>query len=91
MIQRLSERGLLTYVPYKGRPTWIGLTRRTRIKKKGGPVADSTYWDVIIGFDGGRDAIACKMEHNMSIDLEESPDRMLGYPKQTQQVIKFHL
>ena len=82
MIQRLSERGLLTYVPYKGcRLTPIGFNTAARIKRREG-LLQILLTDVI-GFDGDVDAAACKMEHNMSIDLEESLDRMLGYPKQT--------
>ena len=82
MIQRLSERGLLTYVPYKGcRLTPIGFNTAARIKRREG-LLQILLTDVI-GFDGDVDAAACKMEHNMSIDLEESLDRILGYPKQT--------
>ena len=82
MIQRLSERGLLTYVPYKGcRLTPIGFNTAARIKRREG-LLQILLTDVI-GFDGDVDAAACKMEHNMSIALEESLDRMLGYPKQT--------
>ena len=82
MIQRLSERGLLTYVPYKGcRLTPIGFNTAARIKRREG-LLQILLTDVI-GFDGDVDAAAGKMEHNMSIDLEESLDRMLGYPKQT--------
>ena len=82
MIQRLSERGLLTYVPYKGcRLTPTGFNTAARIKRREG-LLQILLTDVI-GFDGDVDAAACKMEHNMSIDLEESLDRMLGYPQQT--------
>lgn len=82
MIQRLSERGLLTYVPYKGcRLTPIGFNTAARIKRREG-LLQILLTDVI-GFDGDVDAAACRMEHNMSVDLEESLDRMLGYPKQT--------
>ena len=82
MIQRLSDRGLLTYVPYKGcRLTPIGFNTAARIKRREG-LLQILLTDVI-GFDGDVDAAACKMEHNISIDLEESLDRMLGYPDQT--------
>lgn len=82
MIQRLSDRGLLTYVPYKGcRLTPIGFNTAARIKRREG-LLQILLTDVI-GFDGDVDATACKMEHNISIELEESLDRMLGYPEQT--------
>ena len=82
MIQRLSERGLLTYVPYKGcRLTPIGFNTAARIKRREG-LLQILLTDVI-GFDGDVDAAACKIEQKLSIDLEESVDRMLGYPKQT--------
>ena len=80
MIQRLSESGLLTYVPYKGcRLTPVGFNTAARIKRREG-LLQILLTDVI-GFEGDVDAAACKMEHNMSVDLEESIDRMLGYPE----------
>ncbi len=82
MIQRLSDRGLLTYVPYKGcRLTPSGFNKAARIKRREG-LLQILLTDVI-GYDGDVDAAACKMEHSMSIGLEESLDRMLGYPEQT--------
>ena len=82
MIQRLSERGLLTYIPYKGcRLTPEGFNKAARIKRREG-LLQILLTDVI-GFEGDVDSAACKMEHDMSLELEESLDRMLGYPDST--------
>ena len=37
----------------------------------------------MIGFKGDVKAVACKMEHAVGIDLEETLDRLLGYPETT--------
>ena len=35
----------------------------------------------MVGFEGDVDEVTCKMEHDMSSELEEAIDRMLGYPE----------
>ena len=37
----------------------------------------------IIGFDGDVSSVACEMEHAVNDELEESIDRLLGYPEYT--------
>ena len=82
MIQRLSERDLLTYIPYKGcRLTPEGFKIAARIKRREGLL--QILLAEVIGFEGDVDEAACKMEHDMSQDLEKALDRMLGYPEKT--------
>ena len=82
MIQRLSERDLLTYIPYKGcRLTPKGFNTAAGIKRREGLL--KILLIDIIGFDGDVDAVSCKMEHGITPDLEEALDRMLGYPDKT--------
>ena len=82
MMQRLSSRDLLTYVPYKGcRLTPEGFKHAARVKRREGLL--EILLGEVIGFEGDIKQSACKMEHNMSLDLEEALDRMLGYPEKT--------
>ena len=80
MIQRLSDRGFLTYIPYKGcRLTPEGFKIAARIKRREGLL--QILLSEVVGFEGDVDEAACKMEHDMSPELEEAIDRMLGYPE----------
>ncbi|MBO96349.1 MAG: hypothetical protein CMA78_00165 [Euryarchaeota archaeon] len=80
MIQRLSDRELLTYIPYKGcRLTPEGFKIAARIKRREGLL--QILLSEVVGFEGDVDEAACKMEHDMSSELEEAIDRMLGYPE----------
>ena len=80
MIQRLSDRELLTYIPYKGcRLTPEGFKIAARIKRREGLL--QILLSEVVGFEGDVDEAACKMEHDMSPELEEAIDRMLGYPE----------
>ena len=80
MIQRLSDRELLTYIPYKGcRLTPEGFKIAARIKRREGLL--QILLSEVVGFEGDVNEAACKMEHDMSSELEEAIDRMLGYPE----------
>lgn len=80
MIQRLSDRGFLTYIPYRGcRLTPDGFKIAARIKRREGLL--QILLSEVVGFEGDVDEAACKMEHDMSSELEEAIDRMLGYPE----------
>ncbi len=80
MIQRLSDKELLTYIPYKGcRLTPEGFKIAARIKRREGLL--QILLSEVVGFEGDVDEAACKMEHDMSSELEEAIDRMLGYPE----------
>tara|TARA_B100000575_G_scaffold64406_1_gene49376 strand:- start:14758 stop:15408 length:651 start_codon:yes stop_codon:yes gene_type:complete len=82
MIQRLSERGLLTYIPYKGcRLTPEGFKIAARIKRREGLL--QILLSDVVGFEGDVEEASCKMEHDMSEELEKALDRMLGYPEKT--------
>ena len=80
MIQRLSDKELLTYIPYKGcRLTPEGFKIAARIKRREGLL--QILLSEVVGFEGDVNEAACKMEHDMSSELEEAIDRMLGYPE----------
>ena len=80
MIQRLSVRDYVTYIPYKGcRLTSKGFKHASRIKRRE-ELLKILLTDVI-RFDGDIDSVACKIEHSIDEDLEASIDRMLGYPE----------
>jgi len=80
MIQRLSQREMITHIPYRGcRLTTEGFQLAARIKRRQG-LLEILLRDVI-GFNGDVAGIACKMEHSVGIELEETLDRLLGYPE----------
>ena len=80
MIQRLSSRDYITYIPYKGsRLTSEGFKHASRIKRREELL--KILLSDIIRFDGDVDSVACKIEHSIDEDLEASIDRMLGYPE----------
>ncbi|MAD72884.1 MAG: hypothetical protein CL973_03725 [Euryarchaeota archaeon] len=80
MIQRLSVRDYVTYIPYKGcRLTSEGFKHASRIKRRE-ELLKILLTDVI-RFDGDIDSVACKIEHSIDENLEASIDRMLGYPE----------
>lgn len=82
MVQRLTQRGMITHIPYRGcRLTTEGFQLAARIKRREG-LLEVLLKDVI-GFKGDVKAVACKMEHAVGIDLEETLDRLLGYPETT--------
>ena len=82
MIQRLSGRDLVTYIPYKGsRLTSEGFAIAGKIKRR--QLLIELLLTDIIGFDGDVSSVACEMEHAVNDELEESIDRLLGYPEYT--------
>ena len=82
MVQRLSQREMITHIPYRGcRLTTEGFQLAARVKRREG-LLEVLLKDVI-GFKGDVKAVACKMEHAVGIELEEALDRLLGYPETT--------
>ncbi|MBR79477.1 MAG: hypothetical protein CMA88_01650 [Euryarchaeota archaeon] len=82
MIQRLSERDMVTHIPYRGcRLTPQGFQLAARVKRREG-LLEILLRDVI-GFSGDVKEVACKMEHAVGADLEATLDRLLGYPEMT--------
>ena len=82
MVQRLSQREMITHIPYRGcRLTTEGFQLAARVKRREG-LLEVLLKDVI-GFKGDVKAVACKMEHAVGIELEETLDRLLGYPENT--------
>ena len=82
MVQRLSQREMITHIPYRGcRLTTEGFQLAARVKRREG-LLEVLLKDVI-GFKGDVKGVACKMEHAVGIELEETLDRLLGYPEST--------
>jgi DtxR family Mn-dependent transcriptional regulator len=82
MVQRLTQREMVTHIPYRGcRLTTEGFHLAARIKRREG-LLEVLLADVI-GFNGDVKGVACKMEHAIDTELEETLDRFLGYPEKT--------
>ena len=80
MIQRLSEREMITHIPYRGfRLTPEGFQLAARIKRR--EVLLQILLSDIVGFQGDVESVACKMEHAVGKELETALDRLLGYPQ----------
>mgnify|MGYP003311504122 CR=1 FL=1 len=71
MIQRLSGRDLVTYIPYKGsRLTSEGFKHASRIKRREELL--KILLSDVIRYEGDVDSVACKIEHSIDMDLELS-------------------
>ena len=82
MIQRLSNRDLVTYLPYKGsRLTTEGFSIAGKIKRR--QLLIEMLLTDVIGFQGDIYVIACEMEHAINDELEAAIDSLLGYPEET--------
>ena len=82
MVQKLSDRGMVTHVPYRGfRLTPEGFQFAARIKRIEGLL--QILLTDIIGFSGDFLEVASKMEHAVGEDLEAELDKFLGYPEHT--------
>jgi DtxR family Mn-dependent transcriptional regulator len=80
MIHRLTNKGMVTHVPYKGcRLSPQGFQYAARIKRREGLL--QILLSEVIGFSGDVSAVACRMEHTIGDDLEAALDRLLGYPE----------
>tara|TARA_B100000214_G_scaffold94072_1_gene65126 strand:- start:282 stop:950 length:669 start_codon:yes stop_codon:yes gene_type:complete len=80
MIQRLSDREMVTHIPYRGcRLTPEGFQLAARIKRREGLL--EILLSEIIGYDGDITGVANKMEYAVDEDLEMALDKMLGFPK----------
>ena len=77
MIQGYPDRDLLT-TSYKGCRLTRGIQNCSTNKEER---ALQILLSEVVGFEGDVDEAACKMEHDMSTELEEAIDRMLGYPE----------
>jgi len=84
MIQRLSSREYLTYIPYKGcRLTSLGFKHASSLKRREELLR--ILLSDVIRYEGDVDSAACRLEHNIDNDLEASIDRMLGYPERNKE------
>ena len=80
MIQRLSDRGMVTHIPYRGsRLTPEGFKLAASIKRR--EYLLQILLSDVIGYKGNVKDVACKMEHAVEHDLEATIDRFLGYPE----------
>ena len=79
MVQRLSNRGFLSYTPYKGvLLTAFGLEHGQRLKRR------HRLAEVMLErlpFEGDAHATACRLEHAIDDDLEVALSKWLGYPE----------
>ena len=83
MIQRLSERNMVTHIPYRGcRLTPEGFQLAARVKRR--ELLLEILLTDVIGYTGDVREVACKMEHAVGADLEATLDRMLGFPEMSQ-------
>ena len=83
MIQRLSERNMVTHIPYRGcRLTPEGFQLAARVKRR--ELLLEILLTDVIGYTGDVRKVACKMEHAVGADLEAVLDRMLGFPEMSQ-------
>lgn len=79
MVQRLSNRGFLSYTPYKGvLLTAFGLEHGQRLKRR------HRLAEVMLErlpFEGDAHATACRLEHAIDDDLEVALSKWLGHPE----------
>ena len=80
MIQRLSDRGMVTHIPYRGsRLTPEGFQLAASVKRR--EYLLQILLSDVIGYKGNVHDVACKMEHAVDPDLESTIDRFLGFPE----------
>ena len=80
MIQKLSEKGLVSYEKYKGvKFTNSGLKIGRQIKRRH-RLLECLLIDVM-GFKGDAHEAACRMEHAMDDELEFALSELLGDPE----------
>ena len=82
MIQRLSTRDLVTYIPYKGcRLTPTGFHYGASVKRR--QLLLEILLSNVLGIKENISEIACRMEHAIDSTVESAIDRSLGFPQKT--------
>ena len=82
MIQRLSVRDLVTYIPYKGcRLTPTGFHYGASVKRR--QLLLEILLSNVLGIKENISEIACRMEHAIDSTVESAIDRSLGFPQKT--------
>ncbi len=82
MIQRLSTRDLVTYVPYKGcRLTPSGFHYGAIIKRR--QLLLEILLHDVLGIKEGIEEIACRMEHAVDEVVEEALEKLFNHPTET--------
>ena len=80
MLKRLGSKGLVNHVPYKGVTlTEQGINAASRVKRR--EALMEVFLVKMLDYQGDIQKTACRLEHALTDELEESIDRMLGYPK----------
>ncbi|MAH98370.1 MAG: hypothetical protein CMA12_03325 [Euryarchaeota archaeon] len=80
MIQRLSDREMVTHVPYRGcRLTPAGFQRAASVKRR--ECLLQILLSEVIGYNGDLSGVASKMGYSVDEELELALDKMLGFPK----------
>ena len=82
MIQRLSTRDLVTYVPYKGcRLTPNGFHYGAIVKRR--QLLVEILLHDVLGLREGVEEIACKIEHAVDEIVEQALEKLFDYPMET--------
>ena len=82
MIQRLSARDLVTYIPYKGcRLTPSGFHYGAIVKRR--QLLVEILLHDVLGIKEGIEEIACKMEHAVNDVVEQALEKLFDYPVET--------
>ena len=82
MIQRLANRDLVTYIPYKGcRLTPSGFHHGACVKRR--QLLLEILLSDVLGIKEDITEIACRMEHAIDSTVESAIDRSLGFPAKT--------
>jgi DtxR family Mn-dependent transcriptional regulator len=82
MVQRLAGKGFLDYERYKGATlTHEGMAVASRIKRRHRLL--STFLTEMLDYPGDVNATACRLEHALTDELEETIDRLLGWPERS--------
>ena len=82
MIQRLANRDLVTYIPYKGcRLTPSGFHHGACVKRR--QLLLEILLSDVLGINEDITEIACRMEHAIDSTVESAIDRSLGFPAKT--------
>ena len=82
MIQRLANRDLVTYIPYKGcRLTPTGFHYGACVKRR--QLLLEILLSEVLGIEENITEIACRMEHAIDSNVESAIDRSLGFPSKT--------
>jgi len=82
MIQRLAQRDLVTYIPYKGcRLTPTGFHLGASVKRR--QLLLEIFLSSVLGIKENVAEISCRMEHAIDSTVESAIDSSLGFPSKS--------